>query len=246
MSNSGVKFEKDIVECKNNPRPNFGPKVQNAVKLVTSVFPNQKAIHRDSVSLKGMNLGAEIKADFWFGEIGANGTSVKLDGAIQLSSAQGENTAKAFQLCYEKIRQQLTDSERDAIEYLISMVDDIPTKMVSAANLLKASQRKPQDLAVALNYDMWFKYIRPVINAYMSQVFRESPQFKLAVVEEMLTGRLQFANTIGIADYILTPNYYGYVDKKYVQKIADCVKIDVRGKSRGGITAGVVRFDAKA
>ena len=246
MSNNGVKFEEDIVECKNNPGPNFGPKVHSAAKLLTSVFPNQAAIHRNSVSLKGMGLGAEIKADFWFGEVGAHGTSAKLDGTIQLSSAQGKNTAKAFQLCYEKIRQQLTDSERDAIEYLISMVDEIPTKMVSAENLLKASQRKPRDLAVALNYDMWLKYVRPIINAYMTQVFHESPQFKLAVVEEMLTGRLQFANTIGVADYILTPNYYGYIDKKYVQKIADCVKIDVRGKSRGGITAGVVRFDVKA
>ena len=247
MTNNGVKFEEQIAECNNKPNLKFEPKVHSAVKVLTSFFGKKEAFHRKSVSLKGMGLPPEIKADMWLDKVGTYGISVKLDGAIQLSSAQGTNTAKALQLCYESIKEDLVDSECEAIESLIGMIGELPTKMVSANNLLKASKRKPKDFAVALNYDMWFEHIRPVINAYMIQVFDEIPQFKLAVVEEMLTGRLQFAHkTIGIADYILTPNYCGYIDKKYVQKVADCVKIDVRGKSRGGITAAVVRFDAKA
>ena len=225
MTNNGVKFEEQIAECNNKPNLKFEPKVHSAVKVLTSFFGKKEAFHRKSVSLKGMGLPPEIKADMWLDKVGTYGTSIKLDGAIQLSSAQGANTAKALQLCYESIKEDLVDSECEAIESLIGMIGELPTKMVSAPNLLKAFKRK----------------------AYMIQVFDEIPQFKLAVVEEMLTGRLQFAHkTIGVADYILTPNYCGYIDKKYVQKVADCVKIDVRGKSRGGITAAVVRFDAKA
>lgn len=246
MTNNGVKFEEQIVECNNKPNLKFEPKVLSAVKVLTSFFGKKKAIHRKSVSLKGMGLPPEIKADMWLDKVGTYGTSTKLDGAIQLSSAQGANTAKALQLCYESTKEDLTDLECEAIESLIDMIGELPTKMVSANNLLKAFRRKPKDFAVALNYDMWFRDVRPVINAYMTQVFDEIPQFKLAVVEEMLTGRLQFANTIGIAEYILTPDYCGYIDEKYVQKIADCVRIDVRGKSRGGITAAVVRFDSEA
>ena len=141
MSNNGVKFEEQIVECNNKPNLKFEPKVHSAVKVLTSFFGKKTAIHRKSVSLKGMGLPPEIKADMWLDEVGTYGTSTKLDGAIQLSSAQGTNTAEALQLCYENIKQDLTDLECEAIESLIDMIGRLPTKMVSANNLLKAFRR---------------------------------------------------------------------------------------------------------
>lgn len=243
MSNNGVKFEKNIVENYRKPSANFEPEVQSATNLLRTFFSNKKIVHRDEISLKGKGLGREVKADFWIDECGV---SVKLNGTIQLSSAEGKGTAKAFRLCYNNICSKLSEAEGALIEELIRIVEDIPTKMVSAANRAKAQQRKPKIAAVATDYDVWSHDVKPQINKLMLHVFENIPQFKLAVVEEMLTGRLQFANTIGVADYILTPDYFGYIDKNYVQKITDCVKIDLRAKSRAGITSGVVRFDAKA
>jgi hypothetical protein len=62
-------------------------------------------------------------------------------------------------------------------------------------------------------------------------------------VEEMLTGRQHYTGTKGVADYILTPYYFKYIDDSYIQNTVEQVKIDVRGKSRGGITSACVHFD---
>ena len=239
--NNGVKFEHQIVECYR--KRNFEkhtPEVNTAASMLIEKFPAAKIVHRDEIKLKG--LGREVKADFWIVLNNEQwiGISVKMDGQVQLSSAEGKRTAKIF----DQVAESLEPPQRARLQQIIETVRELPRNMIAAKNRLKAMSRKPHLISGALDYDVWKEQSRPKINTQMREVF-EDRHVREAVVEEMLTGRKQFAGTVGVAEYILTPKYFKYIDKKYVQSIAECVKIDVRGKSRAGISSGVVRFDSK-
>lgn len=244
MANKGVKFEHDIIECyKNMPRtavPSQSDEAAYAAYLLKQKFPNAKLVHRDEVKLKG--LGREVKADFWAiltdGE--RIGVSVKMAGDVQLSSAEGRRTASIF----EQVASSLESSRRELLTNLAGKIGSLPRIMIAEKNRQKALSRKPHLVPTAVDYDRWKEKDRPRINAIVGEVFQDH-EIREAVVEEMLTGRKQFAGTEGVAEYILTPKYFKYIDKKYVQSIAECVKIDIRGKSRAGISSGVVRFDSK-
>jgi hypothetical protein len=163
-----------------------------------------------------------------------------MDGQVQLSSAEGKRTAKIF----DQVAASLNPPQKWRLQQIIETVRELPRNMIAAKNRLKAMSRKPHLVPEALDYDVWRDQSRPKINTQMREVF-EDRHVREAVVEEMLTGRKQFAGTIGVAEYILTPKYFKYIDKKYVQNIAERVRIDVRGKSRSGFSFGVVRFDSK-
>ena len=71
-----------------------------------------------------------------------------------------------------------------------------------------------------------------------------SPDFKYRLIEEALTGKRAFgADDLATADYIMTPSYYGPLNRAYVMKTMQVTKIQVRAKSRSGITSAAFRFD---
>lgn len=241
MVNSGVKFEHAIVECYR--KRNFEKhtiEVNAAAGMLIEKFPTAKIVHRDEIKLKG--LGREVKADFWI--VGNNdqwiGISVKMGGQVQLSSAEGKRTAKIL----DQVADSLDAPRQALIERVAEPIRNLPRNMIAEKNRQKALSRKPHLVPTAVDYDRWKEKERPRINSIVGEVFQDH-KIREAVVEEMLTGRKQFAGTEGVAEYILTPKYFKYIDKKYVQSIAECVKIDIRGKSRAGISSGVVRFDSK-
>ena len=210
-----------------------------ATHHLIGVFPQGKIVHRDEVSLKG--CGREVKADLW---IDGRGVSVKMAGPVQLSSAEGKRTASILNKVYQVTKLDLNETQKEHLRIMIQEVREMPTVMVSSANKTKAEQRHPHKFAIASNYDVWKAITRPALNERIRSSF-DIESFKLAAIEEMLTGRLWFENREGVADYILTPNYFKYIDRAYVRAVAKSTVIDIRGKSRGGISSGVVRFDTK-
>ena len=241
MKTTGVDYEKKIVNCYN--KKNFSShtiEVCNAATFLLKKFPNGKAIHRSEIKLKG--LRGEVKADLWIVLKTEQwiGISVKKSGAVRLSTAEGPRTAEIF----KKVALSLSPAHQSLLEEVASMVKNLPNNMVSAGNIEKARIRKPKKLETALDYDAWFMNDRKPINERLNEVLSDI-EIRKAIVEEMLTGRRDFAGTVGVADYILTPNYFQHIDEKYVQSVAECVKIDVRGKGRDGFSFGVVRFDSK-
>ena len=239
MKTTGVDYEKKIVDCYNKKNfNNHTTEVCNAVAFLLKQFPNGKAVHRSEIKLKG--LGGEIKADLWIVLKTEQwiGISVKKSGAVRLSTAEGPRTAEIF----KKVATSLSPAHQNLLEEVISVVKDLPNNMVSAHNIEKARMRKPKKLETALDYDAWFENDREPINAQLNEVLGDI-EIRKAVVEEMLTGRRDFAGTVGVAEYILTPKYFRHIDEKYVQSVAERVKIDVRGKSRGGISSACVMLD---
>jgi hypothetical protein len=74
----------------------------------------------------------------------------------------------------------------------------------------------------------------------------KDPQFKFALVKETMTGELAFGpNKMAIADYILTPDYFKKIDDSYVRSKMNDVKMDIRAKSRGGVTSIAMRIELK-
>jgi hypothetical protein len=163
-----------------------------------------------------------------------------MDGQVQLSSAEGKRTAKIL----DQVAESLGAPQRALIERISEPIRNLPRNMVAEHNRSKAASRKPHIAKDAAPYEDWFYGERRALNEEVNTVFQDI-KIREAVVEEMLTGRKQFAGTKGVAEYILTPKYFKFIDKKYVQNIAECVRIDVRGKSRSGFSFGVVRFDSK-
>jgi len=244
MANNGVKFEHEILDCYRRRAFTAPPPIEDeaatAAYMLKQKFPNARLVHRDDVKLTG--LGREVKADFWvvLNNEQHIGVSVKMAGAIQLSSAEGPRTASIFQ----QVAESLDSNRSKLLKRLVEPISALPRLMLAEKNRQKALSRKPHLVEKAPDYDKWKEKDRPRINAQVSEVFSDR-QIREAVVEEMLTGRKQFAGTLGVAEYILTPKYFKYIDKKYVQSVAECVKIDVRGKGRDGFSFGVVRFDSK-
>lgn len=239
MKTTGLDYEKKIVNCYNEKNFNkHTVEVCNAASFLLEQFPNGKAIHRSEIKLKG--LGGEIKADLWIVLKTEQwiGISVKKSGAVRLSTAEGIRTAKIF----KKVASSLSPARQSLLEEVADMVGDLPNNMVSAHNIEKARIRKPKKFATALDYDAWFEHDREPINERLKEVLSDM-EIRKAIVEEMLTGRQDFAGTVGVAEYILTPKYFQHIDEKYVQSVAERVKIDVRGKSRGGISSACVMLD---
>tara|TARA_B100001123_G_scaffold74689_5_gene84317 strand:+ start:45278 stop:46012 length:735 start_codon:yes stop_codon:yes gene_type:complete len=243
MKHNGIKFEKQIVNCyrmRDFNNPHYMPGVIAATRHLIKAFPQGKIVHRSEISLRGRGLG-EIKADLW---IEGFGVSVKMKDAVQLSSAEGKGTAKILEKVYQVIEPSLDVGQKGQIQDMIRDIRTMPTVMVSVKNRSKAKQRKPKKFAVASDYDTWMKHVRPALNESLRNCWDIS-EFHIATIEEMLTGRLLFSDGEGVADYILTPKYFKYIDRAYTRMIADASSVDVRGKSRGGISSGVVRFDTK-
>jgi len=240
MGNKGKDFEHQIVDCYRKRNFNkHSPDVVRATQLLIEEFPNEKIVHRDEISLKG--LGREIKADMWI-VLGSGqwiGISIKMAGSVRLSTAQGRGTADKW----EAAAATLDRDRQITLQKLNERVRELPTNMIDSSNLQKAQRRNPKKLSTAGNWNTWFAKERPPITQHINEKL-EDTAIRAAVIEEMLTGRQHYAGTKGVADYILTPLYFKYIDDAYIQStIAHGVKIDVRGKSRGGITSACIHFD---
>jgi hypothetical protein len=239
MGNKGKYYEHAIVNCYR--RRNFEehtPDVVSATLMLIEVFPDEKIVHRDEIRLSG--LGHEVKADMWIVLRSGQwiGISIKMAGPVRLSSAQGRGTADKW----EAAATTLEGAQRSTLQKLNKIVRELPTNMIDSKNLQKAQLRNPKKLATAGNWNTWFANERPPIAQHINEQL-EDTAIRGAIVEEMLTGRQHYAGTKGVADYILTPYYFKYIDDSYIQNTVEQVKIDVRGKSRGGITSACVHFD---
>jgi len=239
MGNKGKDFENGIVDCYR--KRNFEehpPDVVSATRMLIEVFPDEKIVHRDEIKLSG--LGHEVKADVYIVLRCGQwvGISIKMVGPVRLSSAQGPGTADKW----EAAATTLDGDRRLTLQKLNKIVRELPTNMIDSKNLQKARARNPKKLATAGNWNTWSANERPLIAQHINEQLEDAAT-RAAIVEEMLTGRQHYAGTKGAADYILTPHYCKYIDDSYIQNTAEQVKIGVRGKSRGGITAACVHFD---
>lgn len=210
------------------------------------------AYHSDELNIAG---DPEPKTDVVFKKNGSNAIrcSVKMKGPIQLSSAEGPSTAKAM----AETAAQCPGQRGKNLSSLIQKISATPTKLLTERNLPKARERKPnivKDLVDARgkikddkNYTKWISENKPTLIKELFDYLESDPAFLYCLIEETLTGKNYFgANADATANYMLSPSKFGKIDDAYIKQMVKKTKIDIRAKSRDGISSVAFRFDVRA
>ena len=176
-----------------------------------------------------------------------------MKGAIQLSSAEGPSTAKAM----AATAAQCPGQRGKNLESLINKIASTPTKLLTEKNIPKARERKPNIVKDLLdsrgkikddkNYTNWVKNNKPTLIKELFDYLESDPHFLYCLIEETLTGKNYFgANDDATSNYMLSPNKFGKIDRSYINQMVKKTKIDIRAKSRDGISSVAFRFDVRA
>ena len=232
----------------------IGTQAKQCVDLVEKNNPSllAYAYHSDELNIAG---DPEPKTDVVFQENGRNSIrcSVKMKGPIQLSSAEGPSTAKAM----AETAAQCPGMRGKNLSSLIDKIAKTPTKLLTERNLPKARERKPnivKDLVDSKgkikddkNYTKWISENKPTLIKELFDYLESDPDFLYCLIEETLTGKNYFGkDSDATANYMLSPNKFGKIDDAYVRQMVKKTKIDIRAKSRDGISSVAFRFDVRA
>ena len=232
----------------------IGTQAKQCVDLVEKANPSllAHAYHSDELNIAG---DPEPKTDVVFKENGKNTIrcSVKMKGPIQLSSAEGPNTAKAM----AETASHCPGQRGKNLSSLIEKISKTPTKLLTERNLPKARERKPnivKDLVDSKgkikddkNYTKWISENKPTLIKELFDYLESDKDFLYCLIEEALTGKNYFGeNADATANYMLSPTKFGKIDDAYVKQMVKKTKIDIRAKSRDGISSIAFRFDVRS
>jgi len=97
------------------------------------------------------------------------------------------------------------------------------------------------------NYTNWVAQNKPELIKELFDYLESDPHFLYCLIEETLTGKNYFgSNNDATSNYMLSPTTFGKIDKAYINKMVKKTKIDIRAKSRDGISSVAFRFDVRA
>ena len=206
------------------------------------------AYHSDELNIIG---NPEPKTDVVF-LANKSYCSVKMRGPIQLASGEGKSSSEVFKLVGEQ-----SSGVDPKLKKLIIELRSMPSRLISETNVARLKQEKPEFIKQYLkggkvmdkiSLEYWKKHNLDQLLAGIASYVERNPAFHFALIREVLTGELAFARADkrAIANWILTPDHYIKIDRQYIQKQMGKTKIDVRAKSRSGISSLAVRFDSKA
>jgi hypothetical protein len=255
-------IEKSLPKAKVQARINEYPQLdsfsdkigQDATSAVSNVPPNllKLAQHTDEVGVQG---DPEPKTDILFGP--KHRVSVKMDGPIQLASGEGKYSAKMIRSVVTEMLKKDPTFKDSILEDIVNRIDKMPTKMISPQNLERLQNERPDKIAHMVkngeildeyNWRVWEANNKNYIKKKMAEFIENNPAFTYILVDEAMTGRRVFKQNgykLADANYIITPRYFRKIDKKYVNEMMKKTRIDVRAKSRSGVTSSTVRFDVR-
>ncbi len=259
LTRSGVPFTE--IQQRMQKHPNLksytgviGTQAKQCVDLIEKNNPSllSQAYHSDELNIAG---DPEPKTDVVFQENGKNSIrcSVKMKGPIQLSSAEGPSTAKSM----AETAAQCPGQRGKNLSLLIEKISKTPTKLLTERNLPKARERKPnivKDLVDSRgkikddrNYTKWISENKPTLIKELFDYLESDPDFLYCLIEETLTGKNYFGkDSDSTANYMLSPSKYGKIDDVYIKQMVKKTKIDIRAKSRDGISSVAFRFDVRS
>jgi len=178
--------------------------------------------------------------------------SVKMEGPVQLASGQGKSTAKVFELVASDVG---VGNISKNLKMLISDLEKLPTRLASVSNIqrIKSNPKLAKEFIEGKNisknklYENWLEYNKPALMKSLMDYLAKDKQFTFALIKEAMTGDLLFkTNKLAAANYILTPNEFVPIADEYVRQKLTKIKLDIRAKSRSGVTSIAFRIDLKA
>jgi hypothetical protein len=176
--------------------------------------------------------------------------SLKYGGNIQLSSGGINNTVQFLTGVIKNLCNDNKYNSGKALR-LISVLAELDQNYGSLGK--KSRQEIDVQIGKMERYDVLLKEI--IGSAKQPLVSEEYEKVKLAIIEEAMTGKYTFKNSIKLsANYILSETEIQCIDDKLIKKIADKTSVRISLKGRGKtIIAGtevrlneiVIRFDTK-
>lgn len=264
-ASEGVDLEWAIVEFARGDKPSrkYSGKIKSQAEkcvrhIQSKVGKNFSIYHSDEpipgVSAKGIFANPEPKTDIviitksrkYF-------VSVKMEGGIQLASGQGASTAELFRSAADSIK---NSSRRKILQQIISSIESLPTRLLSQSNMqriLEEGNKKVIEEFISSgkirkekNYEDWLQNKKPELMADLVDFVEKNPEFYEAILKEALTGEKTLKQYKGAtANSVISPGGFFMIDDGYVRKIKSKVKMDIRAKSRGGITSIAFRIETR-
>lgn len=180
--------------------------------------------------------------------------SVKMQGAVQLASGQGEQTAVLFESAANSLQNK---KKSKVLSSIITELRTMPTRMLSTSNKSRIlSEGKDKVISEFIkdgkiitdkHYDAWLTHNKPELMEKLLTYINNDKEFLKALLYESMTGELSLKQYKGApANQIVSPAGFYDIDQSYIDKIIPKVKFDIRGKSRSGITGVAFRIDLKS
>lgn len=227
---------------------------RDAVDKVSLVVPGKfESYHSDNWKGKSIIGNPEPKTDVVFEQKNRPYfSSVKMRGPIQLASGEGKSTATMF----KRVAESLGNKSR-ILKDLISSLESMPSRLLSESNFDRImNEGKPKIIEEFIkngkikkdkSYEYWIKNNKEEIMSSLFAYLKKDPDFQFALIKEAMTGELVFGKgNPATATHIVTPDYFTAIDNAYVKKMMGKTKIDIRAKSRGGISSVAFRFDVRS
>jgi len=179
--------------------------------------------------------------------------SVKMEGGIQLASGQGASTASLFKetgnVVFKNDKNKLAQ-----VNSLANVLEKLPTRLLAPQNLERILEEanpkvlkeftKAGKILPEKNAESWLREAKPKIITDIKRFMESNPEFYKEMIREALSGKRTLAKFKGAAaDHILSPAGFYKIDDSYVNRVKGKVKLDVRSKSRSGITSIAFRIE---
>jgi hypothetical protein len=179
--------------------------------------------------------------------------SVKMAGGIQLASGQGASTAELF----ESAAEHLTNpSSKKVLKSIVKELKTMPTRLLSQGNYDRiVSDGNPKVISEFIkngkiiqdkSYEYWLENNKPQLLGALLKFIQSNPAYYEAIIYEALTGERTLSQFPGaVANSIISPSGFYEINSAYVDKLKTKIKMDLRAKSRGGISSIAFRIETK-
>lgn len=179
--------------------------------------------------------------------------SVKMAGGIQLASGQGASTAELFESAAEHIKDA---KAKKVLSSIVKELKTMPTRLLSQGNFDRiVSEANPKIISEFIkngkiiqdkSYEYWLANNKPALLGALLKFVKDNPAYFDAIIYEAMTGEKTLKNFRGaVANSIISPSGFYEIDSAYVNKIKTKIKMDLRAKSRGGISSIAFRIETK-
>jgi len=179
--------------------------------------------------------------------------SVKMEGGIQLASGQGASTAELF----ESAADALTNpNQKKVLSSIVKELKTMPTRLLSMGNydriISEGNEKiinefiKKGKIIQDKSYEYWLENNKPHLLGSLLKFVKVNDAYYDAIIYEALTGQKTLSQFKGaVANSIISPSGFYEINDAYVKKLKPKIKMDLRAKSRGGISSIAFRIETK-
>lgn len=255
-ASEGVDLEWAIVELARGDKltRKYSKKVLDQAKTAVSkinakVSQPYKIYHSDELKISAK---PEPKTDIVIKKGSKNYfISVKMEGGIQLASGQGASTAELFKSVSPYIKDK---RQQKTLNELITLLNGLPTRLLSQSNLqrmINTGNKKLIDeflkggkVKKEKSYEDWLQNKKPELIGALMDFIKKNQEFRDALILEALTGKNTLSQFKGAAaNYVLSPKGFHQINATYARSLSSKIKMDIRAKSRSGITSVAFRIE---